>query len=1140
MSLRASSLTPQPKRQRSREPELLRDRVNSDLESAFEKSVRASPQRTLSRSPSCARSASRLSAAAAGVPASAVRVVVRLRPPVTAEEQEHPHSFLVEGQQGGVRSTDGQFQFQFDHAFDPFTTQEELYNSEGKPVVEDVLHGYNGTILAYGQTGSGKTYCMFGPQANSNSNSSSMDLAGLVPRAARQLFAHIEREWTPDVKFTLWCSFYEVYCEQLRDLMRPNSGGLRSEAPSLQVKEVPPHGFYVDGLSHRIVSSAAETMNVLKAGMRLRAAANTTLNHHSSRSHALFTLSLLEQRSATDPMASSEGWQRAQAQASDHQGAGGSTFMVERQRKLTLVDLAGSEKVHKSGSTGEMLEEAKKINSSLSALGNVIDALADRRPRHIPYRDSRLTRLLEDSLGGNCRTTLLVACSPCTSQYHETLSSLRFAARAKKVCNYASRLSYSASGTSLKDSGALTASMSQLMTLPSPLRERGCGGQQEPAEPLPPSSAASGIMGTTSSEDHAPPSADQRELDRQLLARVSQLQRDLASAHADLRRRFSRGSPGQSQQRSPRASSSSCRSQPRTSSRSSWTEDVMLRHEQEYSFGLTWQKPVARGPVTARLASSSQPSSGDVSVTSSDLSPRPSSRVPPLRLPSKEVSKPASLLRASPKGASREDAGGPLLAKANPLPPTQTATAYGAVPTALSLTRGKACEDLRDFKTAPSRSVTQQGSLRSLTTAASGGSGGSAALSAASSGRSPPSSSASVSRSATIRSQPSLESMGAGQGVLLSSTSGTPFSAWRSLDDDDLLPATRLRWLMEASSPQHLLRSTASSSAASCAAESNTDMQVTLWFQKQLQLERNRCASLTKELERQIAVVQKLAERLEADGQTSRGKDGVIAAPGCHLKMSMPLLPAVAAAAVASSSGLPLVAAASSPLMITEPLPPGTPLGPPRLVGITIRTRSASPMPRMATTPLRSRSSTPLGHRSSTPLGQQRLLSSPLGTARATLVCSPAPMRSLSRRPSQRDIAVSSPQRSPLLVPSSPSWGSSSFRGALAPAAAVTPMPLVVTSTMRQSPSCPTTLHPGPLAAQPPMPPAPAAVSAASAVPLPVNFSGSLPGGHAGKDYRPQSPVVPKPRLLTGRSALSQEDPAVSCEAVAIALARGM
>lgn len=315
-----------------------------------------------------------------------VRVVARFRPPVSEEEQEENPAFTVDAA-GVVESADHLHCFRLDSAFGQETSQQQVYEDVGRRVVQDVLSGYNGTILAYGPTGSGKTFCMFGPPQGR----SPRDLEGLVPRAVEQVLQHVQQS----AGTKLQCSFFEVYLDRVRDFLSPKT-------PNPQLKEFPGG---VEGLTYKEISTAAEALQILRLGLRLRVAANTSLNEHSSRSHAIFSLLLRQtQKSGI------------------------------RVCKLTLVDLAGSEKVRKSGSVGGMLEEAKKINSSLSALGHVIEALSERRP-HVPYRDSRLTRLLEESLGGNCRTTLLVACSSSSIHASETLSSLRFAVRARKVEN---------------------------------------------------------------------------------------------------------------------------------------------------------------------------------------------------------------------------------------------------------------------------------------------------------------------------------------------------------------------------------------------------------------------------------------------------------------------------------------------------------------------------------------------------------------------------------------------------------------------------------------------------------------------------------------------------------------------------------
>lgn len=331
---------------------------------------------------------------------SAVQVVVRFRPPVMDDEQQDSISFSIHPNGRSVPSADSAYVFDFNKAFGEAATQDDIFEAVGKPIVSDVLSGYNGTILAYGQTSSGKTHSMYGP-GNVAIDSVPPDLQGIVPKASRFVFDHIEASVDYDTEITLRCSFMEVYKEKMQDLLRPNSEMLR-------VKELPQRGLFVDGLSREYVTCASDVMAVIRAGLRTRAVGRTRCNNYSSRSHVVFVLHV-EQQSL--------------------QGE-------ERLGKLTLVDLAGSEKLSKNESVGETFEEAKKINWSLSALGKVIDALAEQRS-HVPYRDSKLTRVLQEALGGNCRTTLLVAASPFSQHADETLSSLRFATRAKSVRNIA-------------------------------------------------------------------------------------------------------------------------------------------------------------------------------------------------------------------------------------------------------------------------------------------------------------------------------------------------------------------------------------------------------------------------------------------------------------------------------------------------------------------------------------------------------------------------------------------------------------------------------------------------------------------------------------------------------------------------------
>ncbi len=255
-----------------------------------------------------------------------------------------------------------------------------------------MLNGYNGTILAYGQTGSGKTYTMFGSDIYDDK------YKGIIPRVAMDIFK--VWEFNPDVKeFLVSCSMLEIYKENLRDL-------LTDDVEELKIKESPQRGIHVEGLSEMPIGSEDELMYWIEQGEGRRVWAETRQNFISSRSHALFILEV------------------KQVLANDSETRG----------ILNLVDLAGCEKVGKSGAHGQIFEEGTKINLSLSALGNVIHALTVGSD-HVPYRDSKLTRLLQESLGGNYKTTLIVTCSPHSSQLNETQSTLKFAQRAKKIKN---------------------------------------------------------------------------------------------------------------------------------------------------------------------------------------------------------------------------------------------------------------------------------------------------------------------------------------------------------------------------------------------------------------------------------------------------------------------------------------------------------------------------------------------------------------------------------------------------------------------------------------------------------------------------------------------------------------------------------
>jgi hypothetical protein len=318
------------------------------------------------------------------------------------------HLETDDGRGSGVYSTQT---FTFDQVYAPDATQRDVYESSARHAVASMLQGYNATVMAYGQTGTGKTYTMEGFTNDDN--------RGIVPRATEHVFSHIQqhqqmqqRGQAPHVTFQVRASYMQIYNEVLSDLLKPPTAGGRQQLIIRQSnKQV-----YVDGLSEWVVRSPTEIYGLIERGLQLRATGQTKLSELSSRSHAIFQIIVeMTEGSPEDPTGYRIG-------------------------KLNIVDLAGSEKVRQTGVTGARLEETKKINWSLHELGNVISALTDtsRRDRHVPYRNSKLTHVLTDSLGGNCKTTLIACISPALDSYNESLSTLKFANRAKNIKNDAS------------------------------------------------------------------------------------------------------------------------------------------------------------------------------------------------------------------------------------------------------------------------------------------------------------------------------------------------------------------------------------------------------------------------------------------------------------------------------------------------------------------------------------------------------------------------------------------------------------------------------------------------------------------------------------------------------------------------------
>ncbi|XP_044181974.1 LOW QUALITY PROTEIN: kinesin-like protein KIF13B [Acropora millepora] len=349
---------------------------------------------------------------------SKVKVAVRVRP-FNRRETEMGTKCVVDMDEtqtmlfaGGLRDRKHTKTFAFDHCFwsmdennSKYASQEKVYKYLGSDVLENAFEGYNACIFAYGQTGSGKTFTMMG----------SHDQNGLIPRLCGELFDRISQNEDENITYKVEVSYIEIYNEKVRDLLCP-----RGNHAMLRVREHKILGPYVEGLTKLVVSSFKDIETLMIEGNKSRTVAATNMNTESSRSHAVFNIVLT--RSEYDHQTESIG---------------------EKVSKLSLVDLAGSERASKSGAEGERLKEGSNINRSLVTLGQVISSLADqsggksRKALHVPYRDSVLTWLLKDNLGGNSKTVMVATVSPAADNYEETLSTLRYADRAKRIVNHA-------------------------------------------------------------------------------------------------------------------------------------------------------------------------------------------------------------------------------------------------------------------------------------------------------------------------------------------------------------------------------------------------------------------------------------------------------------------------------------------------------------------------------------------------------------------------------------------------------------------------------------------------------------------------------------------------------------------------------
>jgi len=377
-----------------------------------------------------------------------VRVLVRVRPPNAREldggyaKSIHAHSDTQlsvtragSAAHAGAQGTTSSSSFAYDYVCDETQSQEAIFERVGAPIVDGVVEGFHGCVLAYGQTGAGKTYTMQGVDYDDDGRDDDdgrgdrgdvamggggeVDLnaahAGLIPRVLRRLFARVESERARvaeaggDAEFDVKCSYLEIYNETLRDLLMNSE----YDGPAPNIREDNKRGTFVENLLEERVVGAEQTYETFLRGAANRRVGQTNMNADSSRSHSVFTISV-ESRTKANPTAP----------------------VTKKSALLHLVDLAGSERQKSTDAAGERLKEASAINKSLSALGNVIKALvdlADGKERHVPYRDSKLTFLLKDALGGRARCSLLACVSPAHVNVEETLSTLKFAQRAKLV-----------------------------------------------------------------------------------------------------------------------------------------------------------------------------------------------------------------------------------------------------------------------------------------------------------------------------------------------------------------------------------------------------------------------------------------------------------------------------------------------------------------------------------------------------------------------------------------------------------------------------------------------------------------------------------------------------------------------------------
>uniref|UniRef100_A0A8C0TLY6 plus-end-directed kinesin ATPase n=1 Tax=Canis lupus familiaris TaxID=9615 RepID=A0A8C0TLY6_CANLF len=348
---------------------------------------------------------------------ASVKVAVRVRP-FNSREMSRDSKCII--QMSGSTTTivnpkqpkETPKSFSFDYSYWSHTSpedinyasQKQVYRDIGEEMLQHAFEGYNVCIFAYGQTGAGKSYTMMGKQEK--------DQQGIIPQLCEDLFSRINDTTNDNMSYSVEVSYMEIYCERVRDLLNPKNKG------NLRVREHPLLGPYVEDLSKLAVTSYNDIQDLMDSGNKARTVAATNMNETSSRSHAVFNIIFTQKRHDAE-----------------------TNITTEKVSKISLVDLAGSERADSTGAKGTRLKEGANINKSLTTLGKVISALAEmnkkkKKTDFIPYRDSVLTWLLRENLGGNSRTAMVAALSPADINYDETLSTLRYADRAKQIrCN---------------------------------------------------------------------------------------------------------------------------------------------------------------------------------------------------------------------------------------------------------------------------------------------------------------------------------------------------------------------------------------------------------------------------------------------------------------------------------------------------------------------------------------------------------------------------------------------------------------------------------------------------------------------------------------------------------------------------------